>query len=228
MTENKAEIHIKSITQCRVETMYKTSCMMDKIVNSTKLSSTDLHSCVKERKDGDNFIAKSVVPMWVVYQFFVSVVLLRILIVMLTITYNKILANLNNMWKYARLYLIIQALQCFSLMLSFIYCIIPLISYNLISQRRNHCFLQFFDADSLLPPPFTFLSLLMYLIRNIEKKTFSKKGALQRTSTRKFKSMAAKDIEYRSLIFSFIDNVKPQPDVHKGKVGQILYHIILT
>ena len=32
----------------------------------------------------------------------------RILIVMLTITYNKILANLNNMWKYARLYLIIQ------------------------------------------------------------------------------------------------------------------------
>ena len=47
--------------------------------------------------------------MWVVYQFFVSVVLLRILIVMLTITYNKILANLNNMWKYARLYLIIQA-----------------------------------------------------------------------------------------------------------------------
>ena len=86
--------------------------------------------------------------------------------------------------------------------------------------------LQFFDADSLLPPPFTFLSLLMYLIKNIEKKTFSKKGALQRSSTRKFRSMAAKDIEYRSLIFSFIDNVKPQPDVHKGKFGK-LYHIIL-
>ena len=117
MTENKAEIHIKSITQCRVETMYKTSCMMDKIVNSTKLSAADLSSCVKERKDGDNFISKSVVPMWVVYQFFVSVVLLRILIVMLTITYNKILANLNNMWKYARLYLIIQELQCFSVTL---------------------------------------------------------------------------------------------------------------
>ena len=114
MTENKAEIHIKSITQCRVETMYRTNCMKDKIVNSTKLSAADLSSCVKERKDGDNFISKSVVPMWVVYQFFVSVVLLRILIVMLTITYNKILANLNNMWKYARLYLIIQELQCFS------------------------------------------------------------------------------------------------------------------
>ena len=126
MTENKEEIHIKSITQCRVETMYKTSCMMGKIINSTKLSAADLSSCVKERKDGDNFISKSVVPMWVVYQFFVSVVLLRILIVMLTITYNKILANLNNMWKYARLYLIIQELQCYSLMLTYIYIIIQL------------------------------------------------------------------------------------------------------
>ena len=29
--------------------------------------------------------------------------------------------------------------------------------------------------------------------------------------------MAAQDIEYRSLIFSFIDNFKPQPDGHKGK-----------
>ena len=207
--------------------MYRTNCMKDKIVNSTKLSAADLSSCVKERKDGDNFISKSVVPMWVVYQFFVSVVLLRILIVMLTITYNKILANLNNMWKYARLYLIIQELQCFSLMLTYIYCIIQHRIY--IWEIRNHCFLQFFDADSLLPPPFTFLSLLMYLIRNIEKKTFSKKGALQRTSTRKFKSMAAKDIEYRSLIFSFIDNVKPQPDVHKGEVVEMYqyqYHII--
>ena len=66
----------------------------------------------------------------------------------------------------------------------------------------------------------------MYLIRNIEKKTFAKKGALQRTSTRKFKSMAAKDIEYRTLIFSFIDNVKPQPDVHKGRAAR--YHSYIT
>ena len=29
--------------------------------------------------------------------------------------------------------------------------------------------------------------------------------------------MAAQDIEYRSLIFSFIDNFKPQPDGLKGK-----------
>ena len=75
---------------------------------------------------------------------------------------------------------------------------------------------QFFDADSLLPPPFTFLSLLMYTIKSIEKKTRSKKSSLQRSCTKKFRSMAAQDIEYRSLIFSFIDNFKPQPDSYKG------------
>ena len=57
--------------------------------------------------------------MWVVYQFLVSVVLLRILIVMLTFTFNKILANLDSQWKYEWIYLVIQ----------------------------------FFDADTLLPPP---------------------------------------------------------------------------
>ena len=57
----------------------------------------------------------------------------------------------------------------------------------------------------------------MYLIKSIEKKTFSKKaGSLHRSCTKKFRSMAAQDIEYRSLIFSFIDNFKPKPDAHKG------------
>ena len=49
---------------------------------------------------------------------------------------NVFSANLNNQWKYARLYLIIQ----------------------------------FFDADSLLPPPFTFLTLVMYLITSLHNK----------------------------------------------------------
>ena len=78
-------------------------------MNSTsQVSRDDLLECVISRRQGSENLQNAVVPMWVVYQFFVSVVLLRILIVMLTITYNKILANLNNMWKYARLYLIIQ------------------------------------------------------------------------------------------------------------------------
>ena len=79
-------------------------------MNSTsQVSRDDLLECVISRRQGSENLQTAVVPMWVVYQFLVSVVLLRILIVMLTITYTKILANLNNMWKYARLYLIIQA-----------------------------------------------------------------------------------------------------------------------
>ena len=77
MTENRDEVHIKSITKCRMETMYDTSCMLNKMINSTKLSTDALSSCAISRKEGENFISKSVVPMWVVYQFFVSVVLLR-------------------------------------------------------------------------------------------------------------------------------------------------------
>ena len=77
MTENRQEVHIKSITKCRMETMYDTSCMLNKMANSTKLSTDALSSCIISRKEGENFISKSVVPMWVVYQFFVSVVLLR-------------------------------------------------------------------------------------------------------------------------------------------------------
>ena len=91
-----------------METMYTSSCMADVLSNSSKVSTSTLSHCIRSRRQGGDFLQSAVVPMWVVYQFFVSVVLLRILIVMLTITYNKILANLNNMWKYARLYLIIQ------------------------------------------------------------------------------------------------------------------------
>lgn len=37
--------------------------------------------------------------MWAVYQFLVSVVLLRILIVMMTITYRKVYDDLDKQWK---------------------------------------------------------------------------------------------------------------------------------
>jgi hypothetical protein len=37
--------------------------------------------------------------MWAFYQFLISVVLLRILIVMMTITYRKIYDDLENQWK---------------------------------------------------------------------------------------------------------------------------------
>ena len=63
------------------------------------MSSGQLATCVKSRRQGGDFLQSAVVPMWVVYQFFVSVVLLRILIVMMTITYKKIYDNLDTQWK---------------------------------------------------------------------------------------------------------------------------------
>merc|ERR1719336_3098578 len=162
--------------------MYSTACMANKMNDTQKVSRDDLLDCVISRREGSENLQTAVVPMWVVYQFLVSVVLLRILIVMMTIAYNKIYQNLDTQWKYARLYLAIQ----------------------------------FFDPDSLLPPPFTFLTLIMYLIRSVAK---SKCLANNKNSTthKRYRPCAAIDIEYRSLIFCFIDNVKPHPEKPKVK-----------
>merc|ERR1712051_974520 len=109
--------------------------MLLKMDNFSEVSRDQLAGCIISRRQGSENLQTAVVPMWVVYQFLVSGVLLRILIVMMTITYKKIYDNLDTQWKYARLYLAIQ----------------------------------FFDPDSLLPPPFTFLTLIMYLIRSLPK-----------------------------------------------------------
>ena len=69
-------------------------------MNSTsQVSRDDLLECVISRRQGSENLQNAVVPMWVVYQFLVSVVLLRILIVMMTITYKKIYDNLDTQWK---------------------------------------------------------------------------------------------------------------------------------
>ena len=46
-----------------------------------------------------SYLKSAAVPMWAVYQFLVSVVLLRILIVMMTITYRRIYDDLDKQWK---------------------------------------------------------------------------------------------------------------------------------
>ena len=68
-------------------------------MKTVQVSSGHLAHCVKSRRQGGDFLQSAVVPMWVVYQFLVSVVLLRILIVMMTITYKKIYDNLDTQWK---------------------------------------------------------------------------------------------------------------------------------
>ena len=133
---NKPQINVNSISTCMIKTMYNSTCIDGRISNlisqgQTKIAKNHMHSCIQMRRLGEQTITTAVVPMWIIYQFLVSVVLLRILIVMLTITYRKIHDNLETQWKYWRLYLTIQ----------------------------------FFDSDSLLPPPFTHLALLMYVIR---------------------------------------------------------------
>ena len=43
LTRNTEEIHIKSINKCRMETMYRSSCMADMLANSTQLSKVHFH-----------------------------------------------------------------------------------------------------------------------------------------------------------------------------------------
>jgi hypothetical protein len=82
-----------------METIYNTACMAKKMNDSMKVSRDDLAECIISRCQGSENLQTAVVPMWVVYQFLVSVVLLRILIVMMTITYRKIYDNLDTQWK---------------------------------------------------------------------------------------------------------------------------------
>jgi hypothetical protein len=188
---NNSEININSISQCKMETMYNSSCIESRIssvtaMNQTNMAKGHMHSCVQVRRLGEQTITTAVVPMWIIYQFLVSVVLLRILIVMMTITYKKIYDNLDTQWKYWRLYLAIQ----------------------------------FFDSDSLLPPPFTHLTLLMYLIRWVA--SLRQCDPLNREKKREavLRSKANPlDSEYRNLLFDFIDSVKPSPKTEMKKVS---------
>jgi len=184
LAAQSSEINVNSIAKCRLETMYNTTCMASKILSLAPAKPTrgDMASCVISRRLGAENLQSAVVPMWVVYQFLVSVVLLRILIVMMTITYRKIYDNLDTQWKYARLYNIIQ----------------------------------FFDQDSLLPPPFTFLTLIMYCVRFFAKSKCLKKGKLENNYNARNQCRQI-DIEYSTLIFSFLDNVKPKPDKPKSE-----------
>merc|ERR1719233_1167236 len=92
------KINIKDIAKCRLETMYNTTCMAIKMNGTKKVNGDTLSGCIAIGKKGSENLQTAVVPMWVVYQFLVSVVLLRILIVMMTITYRKIYDNLDTQW----------------------------------------------------------------------------------------------------------------------------------
>ena len=79
--------------------IFKYFLAMYQMNSTSQVSRDDLLECVISRRQGSENLQTAVVPMWVVYQFLVSVVLLRILIVMMTITYKKIYDNLDTQWK---------------------------------------------------------------------------------------------------------------------------------
>ena len=74
-----------------------------------------------------------------------------------------------------------------------------------------------------MPPPFTYLTLVMYLIRwvvSVHSEKLEKEKKKGRKAEIKSNPL---DVEYRNLIFAFIDNVKPCPKKDKLKgVYQLL------
>ncbi|XP_059085448.1 short transient receptor potential channel 6-like [Tigriopus californicus] len=169
-----------TLARCIVETMYNTSCIIKKLgdKSGSRVTHADISSCLIDREAGfgsfvhqPNYLKSAAVPMWAVYQFLVSVVLLRILIVMMTITYRRIYDDLDKQWKYARAYMGIQ----------------------------------FFDHDSLLPPPFTFLSivvLIFQLFSDCRKRRTGKNADNSIVD-------AMPDQTYATLIFQLLDGAKP-------------------
>lgn len=184
---------ISTLSRCIVETLYNTSCIIDRLmVSSTaRINKKDIGGCLIDKDAGFgstmfriNYLKSAAVPMWAVYQFLVSVVLLRILIVMMTITYRRIYDDLDKQWKYARAYTGIQ----------------------------------FFDSDSLLPPPFTFLSILVLAVSlctdRKRKQAHLDDGGTTKTTTSMDNNVVEPpaDQTYPQAIFSLIDNAKPTPD----------------
>ena len=97
--DKQRKIYFEIIRYFRIETMTAH--------NLSRLSRDDMAACTLVRKTGADVIHKAVVPMWIFYQFMISVVLLRILIVMLTITYKKIYDNMDTQWKYGIMFFLV-------------------------------------------------------------------------------------------------------------------------
>lgn len=81
---------------------------------------------------------------------------------------------------------------------------------------RAYMGIQFFDSDSLLPPPFTFLSVLVLAFqkcneRRVKRYTASNEAQVNDGMKQTMELNGADQI-YPQLIFQLIDNAKPRPD----------------
>ena len=69
LTADESEINIKSINKCRMETMYSSGCIEDRIEsmimrNLSKLSKSDMASCMLVQRLGADTIKTAVVPVY--------------------------------------------------------------------------------------------------------------------------------------------------------------------
>lgn len=88
--------------------------------------------------------------------------------------------------------------------------------------------IQFFDSDSLLPPPFTFLSVLVLAFQKCNERwkkryTASNEAQVNGDGMKPNMEISGADQIYPQLIFQLIDNAKPRPD-GIGKKSQIGYY----
>ena len=91
---------------------------------------------------------------------------------------------------------------------------------------RAYMGIQFFDSDSLLPPPFTFLSILVLAFQKCNDQRLKRAAGLNANGENQAKhnleinNMAAQaaDQIYPQLIFQLIDNAKPRPDRHSHSI----------
>ena len=77
--------------------------------------------------------------------------------------------------------------------------------------------LQFFEKDSLLPPPFTLMSFVMWGVKWAVE-TNCGRGVPGKKKKKGFAFCSSDDINYRTIIMQFIDNAKPQPDHAKPQI----------
>ena len=108
----------------------------------------------------------------------------------------------------------------------------PKIHFNPINYRyaRAYMGIQFFDSDSLLPPPFTFLSIIVYAVQKCDRQRRERsqrnnsaiEGEQKHNLEINGTVTALADQTYPQLIFQLIDNAKPQPDhpKHSKKNGE--------
>lgn len=77
--------------------------------------------------------------------------------------------------------------------------------------------IQFFDQDALLPPPFTFLSVLVYTVQKCDEHRKHRSSSDAKQDSTNIVAADPEDRAYSQLIFQLLDNCKPKPDTNRKR-----------